>query len=126
MVYALTKIGPMKRCSIPGFYFLFIFILISFSVSAQEIDYRFHHLTVDEGLAHTDATSIAQDQQGFIWIGTYRGLNRFDGYELKSFVNPDYLPKKCIYQSDHRFVYRPEEQDLDGYPGRDRMFRYCI
>ena len=48
---------------------------------------RFRHLTINEGLSHTDATSVAQDDQGYIWIGTFDGLQRYDGYRLKTYFN---------------------------------------
>jgi signal transduction histidine kinase/DNA-binding response OmpR family regulator/streptogramin lyase len=54
-------------------------------------DFRFEHLTVDQGLSHSDAMAVAQDQAGFIWVGTNRGLDRYDGYGLKQYslpVNP--------------------------------------
>ena len=38
---------------------------------------------IKEGLSHRDIQCIAQDTQGFIWIGTKYGLNRFDGYRFK-------------------------------------------
>ena len=63
--------------------FAFAFIQVNI---AQDIDYQFHHLTMAEGLGHTDATCVAQDTSGFMWIGTYFGLNRFDGYEVKSYI----------------------------------------
>jgi signal transduction histidine kinase/ligand-binding sensor domain-containing protein/DNA-binding response OmpR family regulator len=50
--------------------------------------YRFEHLTVDQGLSHSDATAVAQDQAGFIWVGTNRGLDRYDGYTLKPYELP--------------------------------------
>jgi signal transduction histidine kinase/ligand-binding sensor domain-containing protein/DNA-binding response OmpR family regulator len=50
--------------------------------------YRFEHLTVDQGLSHSDATAVAQDQAGFIWVGTNRGLDRYDGYALKAYELP--------------------------------------
>lgn len=53
----------------------------------QNINYRFRHYTVDNGLSHTDATSVIQDTKGFIWIGTYSGLNRYDGYNTKVIYN---------------------------------------
>lgn len=61
-------------------------LLAVLNLNGQDIDYQFQHLTIAEGLGHTDATCIAQDTSGFIWIGTYFGLNRFDGYEVKSYV----------------------------------------
>ncbi|MBC6612481.1 response regulator [Hymenobacter sp. BT507] len=49
---------------------------------------RFEHLTIEDGLAHSDAMAVAQDQAGFIWVGTNRGLDRYDGYTLKPYVLP--------------------------------------
>jgi signal transduction histidine kinase/DNA-binding response OmpR family regulator/ligand-binding sensor domain-containing protein len=45
----------------------------------------FRALSVNEGLSHTDATGIIQDNSGFIWISTLAGLDRFDGYEVKNY-----------------------------------------
>lgn len=39
-------------------------------------------LSVDEGLPHTDVSAIVQDEDGYIWIGTYSGLCRYDGNSL--------------------------------------------
>ncbi len=41
---------------------------------------------MEEGLSHTDVQSIHQDREGFMWIGTNYGLNRFDGYHFKWFT----------------------------------------
>ncbi|MDQ1086657.1 hybrid sensor histidine kinase/response regulator transcription factor [Siphonobacter sp. SORGH_AS_1065] len=49
---------------------------------------RFDHLTVNEGLSHSDALCLAQDHQGFIWIGTHKGIDRYDGYQLKTYHLP--------------------------------------
>lgn len=61
---------------------------------------RFKQLTVNEGLAHTDATCITQDNTGLIWIGTYAGLQSYDGYTLQRF---DYYQEgQKIFQSHNR------------------------
>ncbi len=65
----------------------FMGFLVLNAAIGQEINYRFNHLTIDEGLAHTDATAVHQDDCGFIWIATSQGLNRYDGYEIKNFLN---------------------------------------
>jgi len=62
-------------CAIPGIAY------------CQSFPYKFNYLTVDDGLSHTDANDIAQDKQGYIWIATYFGLDRYDGYTIKQYYN---------------------------------------
>ncbi len=50
--------------------------------------FRFEHITVNDGLAHSDAMCVEQDEVGYIWIGTNNGINRYDGYELKKYSLP--------------------------------------
>jgi len=56
--------------------------------NAAPSEFRFEHISVDEGLSHSDAMAVAQDQAGFIWIGTNRGLNRYDGHTLRQYMLP--------------------------------------
>jgi signal transduction histidine kinase/ligand-binding sensor domain-containing protein/DNA-binding response OmpR family regulator len=58
---------------------------------AQEFKYNFRNISVKDGLSHSDVTSVVQDQQGFLWIGTLAGINKYDGYELKGFSNKKFL-----------------------------------
>ena len=72
---------------------LHILFLIGFSNGhtwAQSVlsEPRFEHLTVNDGLLHSDAEAVTQDRAGFLWIGTNRGINRYDGYDLKNYVLP--------------------------------------
>jgi signal transduction histidine kinase/ligand-binding sensor domain-containing protein len=47
------------------------------------------HFTVDDGLAQNKVRAVAQDRTGFIWVGTYRGLQRFDGYSFVRYSEID-------------------------------------
>jgi ligand-binding sensor domain-containing protein/signal transduction histidine kinase len=46
-----------------------------------------HRITTEQGLSNPEVYAIIQDMQGFIWIGTAYGLNRFDGENFTMFLN---------------------------------------
>ena len=55
--------------------------------SATLTQHSLRTLSVDQGLSSSNVHAITQDQDGFLWIGTPNGLNRYDGYEFKIFRN---------------------------------------
>jgi ligand-binding sensor domain-containing protein len=56
------------------------------SVKANDYPYiNFEHITVQDGLVHDHVLCINQDSKGFIWIGTFGGLQRYDGIKFKLF-----------------------------------------
>lgn len=61
-------------------------LVFSVSVSAQT-DVKFKRFSHDQGLSMNDIRAITQDSQGFIWIGTLDGLNKFNGYTFKVYKN---------------------------------------
>ncbi|WP_445778340.1 EAL domain-containing protein [Shewanella sp.] len=44
---------------------------------------------VADGLSQDTVTAIVEDQDGYVWVGTINGLNRFDGNEFKQFYAAD-------------------------------------
>jgi len=66
---------------------MFSLFFINNSITAQNNDIIFKHFTIEQGLSSRDIKAICQDKQGFIWIATTDGLNRFDGYNFKIFKN---------------------------------------
>src|ERR1700758_1448500 len=50
-------------------------------------DIRFNRLSTAQGLSQTKVLQIVEDNQGFTWFGTQYGLNRYDGYNFRTFVN---------------------------------------
>lgn len=60
------------------------FLLITlYSSSQDKLDLQFNRYTLDDGLSNSESNDIVQDKQGFIWISTEDGLNRFDSYNFK-------------------------------------------
>lgn len=44
---------------------------------------RVEHLTTEKGLSQNTVDYILKDSRGFMWFGTWNGLNLFDGYDFK-------------------------------------------
>ena len=61
------------------------FLLLTVSLWGQLPDKAFWQITTRDGLSHNVVHSIAQDKEGFIWIGTFHGLNRWDGHQMQEF-----------------------------------------
>lgn len=71
----------------------YIVLLIFFLSSLKAQQLHFNTLDVNNGLSQHDVSSIFQDSNGLIWIGTYDGLNRFDGYKTKTYFHDVNDPK---------------------------------
>ena len=52
----------------------------------------FNDLTIDQGLADQIAPEITQDPEGFMWFGTFSGLDRYDGYRFVHYRHDDSDP----------------------------------
>lgn len=66
--------------------FLLLTLLCCISlVSAGETAYKFTHFnTANSGISYDGVSKIMQDSRGYIWIGTFNGLNRFDGLHFNA------------------------------------------
>jgi len=58
-------------------------ILGAVSLNAQDKHYQFSRLDIGDGLSHNLIRCFYKDRNGFMWIATGSGLNRYDGYTFK-------------------------------------------
>ena len=64
---------------------LSLFVLTIYGQTA----YRFRNYSINDGLSQSSVTSIIQDNNNALWIGTQDGLNRFDGKSFEIFTSDD-------------------------------------
>lgn len=64
---------------------IYVTILFSLNLFPQENTVKF--LDISNGLSNNSILTIYQDSDGFMWFGTYDGLNRYDGYNFKTYRN---------------------------------------
>lgn len=79
-------------------YLLVVLVFHAFPIASQSVStIEFDHLSVEQGLSNVVVNCIFQDQQGFIWIGTGVGLNRYDGNSFKIYNNNPGNPKSLSH-----------------------------
>lgn len=123
----LENLFRLKKNSVVKALFLILFIsYISNSYATEQpYAYKFNYLTVDEGLSHTDANDVAQDRQGYMWVATFFGLDRFDGYTVKKYYNSNTPLNNsfknrimCLYPDDNGNIWLGTESGLQCFDSR--------
>ncbi|HDZ13390.1 MAG TPA: hybrid sensor histidine kinase/response regulator, partial [Pricia sp.] len=85
----------------------FLYFAVTFC-HAQTI--KFEHYNDEDGLSHNSVRHITQDSKGFLWFGTFYGLNRFDGYQFKTFLSSE-SGKNKLHNDDITALELDEESN---------------
>lgn len=67
---------------------LFFLVVLS-SVVFSQSNKQFMHLDKEDGLANNSVNAIFQDSYGYLWVGTWNGLSKFDGYTFENYVSDE-------------------------------------
>lgn len=87
----------------------FLLLLLCNQSYGQQILFR--NYSVTDGLCSNTVWSISQDDKGYMWFGTKNGLNRFDGYEFKSYQ----FDKENKYSIGNNFIHVICKYDNKNY-----------
>lgn len=88
---------------------LFIILTITIHLSAQDYNINIKHFTTGDGLANLDTRVVHKSKDGFIWVSTKYGLNRYDGYQFQLYTKEN----SGLYQNNQiTHIIDGEEQTL--------------
>ena len=90
------RIAPIKTL-------IFSFIVFNL-LFAKGIGYHIIQFNSNNGLSQNTIYSIVEDSKGYMWFGTFDGLNRFDGYNFKKF-HARYKSKNSLTSNDITFLH---------------------
>ena len=96
---------------------------------------KFRRLDTREGLSNSTVASILRDSRGYVWLGTGYGLNRYDGYRVRTYYSYDkdttslrnnrvdeiqegYGGRLWLKQGMNYSVYDPVTEKVDRNPAR--------
>ena len=102
---------------------IYLLSIIALTVSGQS---RFY---TSEKLSSNQITQIYQDKDGYIWIGTEYGLNKYDGYRFTTYLhdkeNPNTLSSNvisCLFQDSSGTLWVGTQTGLHRYVAADNRF----
>lgn len=108
--------GCMKK------YLFFLLLFASLGANAQ-LEYKFQHYSVNDGLSQNTVMSIMQDHKGFMWFGTWDGLSKFDGTQFTTYKSYPGDPSEIttnridfLYEDKFGFIW------MQTYDGRFHRF----
>ena len=121
----------MKRHWQPsGILHLLVTIVITQTAFTQTPPIQFQHFSVEQGLSNNQVSAFIQDKNGFIWIATQDGLNRFDGYKVDIYRNErgnkNSLPSnrvRCLFTDSRGTVWIGTSNGLTYYDDHTNSFR---
>ncbi len=112
MAHIRNMIIRFQKTLHPQVGFLFFIIFMNFAIIAHSKELHFKQITVNDGLTQHDVSCILQDSYGFMWIGTYDGLNRYDGFKILNFYHiTDDIESlssnriKCLFEDSKKRIW---------------------
>ena len=92
------------------------------NIQSENQELIFEHYKTERGLSSSIVNCVIQDRIGFLWFGTYSGLDRFDGLNFKSFqhIPGDTLSiingsVKCLREDNEGNIWIGTNNGLDKY-----------
>jgi len=122
--------------SFGSIYLVLIFLLFSPGKAQAQVlseNTKFKHLSVDDGLSDNYVSAILQDKEGFMWLGTSDGLNKYDGYKFTIYRNnpndsnsigPGNI--RCIYEDKEGLIWIGSESALSRFDKTTGKFKVFV
>jgi len=102
--------------------FTFLIILMwSAVVQAAIPEMKFRRLDTRNGLSSSQVNCVFRDSKGYIWFGTAYGLNRYDGYRIRTF----YSNKRDTTSMRDNYT----DKIMEGHDGKlwlKQGMNYCV
>ncbi len=107
-------------------------LLLSKLIFAQNLNLSFNHLDREGGLSNNNAFTMLPDSKKFLWIGSFNGLNRFDGSNCKVYKpfnsNIKGLNFSNLIEDKNGDLWSTSETGLNHYSRKTNSFEVidCI
>ncbi|MES2593591.1 MAG: two-component regulator propeller domain-containing protein [Bacteroidota bacterium] len=111
---------------------LIFFLFSKDKLQAQQYqeNTKFKHLSSADGLSDNSVSAIMQDKEGFIWLGTSDGLNKYNGYDFTIYrhnpVDSTSIGSgriNCIFEDKEGLIWIGAEGSLSVFNKQKNEFK---
>ena len=115
-----------------------LFLMVSFTTVSQHSIVedpwmKFSHLTKNDGLTSNYILNFLQDSEGYMWIATISGLNRYDGYSIRAYLHDpaDSLSISnnvvtCLTETADSVIWIGTQSGLNYFDRRKQQFHHNL
>ena len=98
-MYLFLKIRKFSFGNIKTPFVLF-FLFLQLQIYSQQSNITFEHFSIDQGMYETNINSVIQDKTGYLWFGTWGGIEKYDGYNFTAYKqepdNPNSIKNQFV------------------------------
>src|SRR4030095_10039328 len=95
--------------------FLFVFCVGLYYARSQQI--LFNTYAVQNGLVANPVRTVFQDKKGLIWIATWEGISKYDGYRFTNFSTANGLSHNLVndfFEKDDKLLVAENDGTIDA------------
>ena len=112
-------------------YINLIIILVNHSALAQVSNITFEHYSIDQGMFESNIITLIQDKTGYLWFGTWDGIEKYDGYNFTTYKqepdNPNSINSpfvNTIYEDKERNLWIGTPRGLEKFNKTTGVFKH--
>ncbi|MCE7067079.1 two-component regulator propeller domain-containing protein [Dyadobacter sp. CY326] len=97
---------------------------------SRDAQFEFRHIQQKDGLSFNQVSCFLQDRDGFLWVGTFDGLNRYDGSHFVRFKNRRSNTNSLLHNTIHALcedqagnIWMAVERGIGFYEKKTGRFR---
>lgn len=102
-------------------------------INTKAQEYTLHtpnkNLTVEDGLCSNFVYGAVQDDEGFIWFYTDKGLSKFDGFSMKNFSSAEGISRPnvwMLYKDTNNRLWLGTHDNVLSYVQGDSVYKIGI
>jgi signal transduction histidine kinase/ligand-binding sensor domain-containing protein/DNA-binding response OmpR family regulator len=125
---------PFFKSELKIKFIITILLIIIFDLSslvAQQSNITFEHFSIDQGMYETNINAVIQDKSGFLWFGTWAGIEKYDGYNFTAYKqepdNPNSINNQfvnTIYEDKEGNIWVGTRRGLEKFNKTTSIFNH--